>query len=296
MKVLVTGANGFIGQAFTRRLGTDPSVSTIGVVRSGALHGLDATCSIVNADLSVRGWSKVLPQGIDRVVHLAQSRRYREFPDGAPDMVALNVDATFELIHWASQHNVRRFIFASTGNVYAPSQDFLVEESPCDPGSMYAATKLCGESLVRQYARQIEVVVVRLFGVYGPKQRGMLIDNLIERVSRNDEINLARGGGLHLCPLYIDDCVEMLCRLLTERSKGSGTYNLCGNEKLSLEQIVSNIASVLMQQPRFRNIEDDPRYLLGCNKKFSRDFGFSPTVTFDDGIVRTIKAHKTVSS
>mgnify|MGYP001567788928 CR=1 FL=1 len=294
MKILVTGANGFIGQAFTRRLGTQSNVSLIGIVR-GDVHGLEAACQIVKADLSVRGWTEVVPQGVDTVVHLAQSRRYRDFPNGASDMVALNVDATFELVQWASQHRVKRFIFASTGNVYAASRDFLVEESHCEPASMYAVTKLCGESLVRQYASHLEVVIVRLFGVYGPNQRGMLISNLIEQVEKKEEVCLAQGVGLYLTPLYIDDCVDMLCRLVTEGPLGSVIYNLSGSEELSLAQIVSGIGSVMMQQPRLKNIEGEPLYLLGSNKKFARDFGFSPRIAFEDGIDRTVRARHFVS-
>jgi hypothetical protein len=146
--VLITGSAGFIG----RRVADRWEQGSLGRVRFGwsARRGFD---------LSVAGWTRGLPgDGADVVVHLAQSRRYREFPEGADDMFRVNVAATSELLEWSRTHGVGRFLFASTGTIYAPGPGKLAESAECRPGSMYAATKLAAELLIQRYAGLFDVV------------------------------------------------------------------------------------------------------------------------------------------
>jgi UDP-glucose 4-epimerase len=283
VRVLVTGAAGFVGRALCRRLLAEPGLSVAAVVRDGRGGG-EPRYTEVQADLAAPGWTRSLPEQVDVVVHLAQSRRYREFPAGAPDMVAVNVDAAFELVHWAASHAVRRFLLASTGNVYRPSQAPLDEEAPCEPTSLYAATKLSAEHLVRQYAGLIEVSVLRLFGVYGPGQRGMLVPAMIDRVRRGEEVVLAGGIGLYLTPLHVGDCVEMLLCAARAGSQGHGVYNLCGGEGLSLREIVELIGAAVGCEPRVRATDGVPQSLIGNGARFERVFGYRPRVSFRDAI------------
>jgi UDP-glucose 4-epimerase len=199
-------------------------------------------------------------------------------------MMAINVDAAFELAHWAAVSGTRRFLLASTGNVYRASAVALDEHSPCEPESMYAATKLCAEHLVQQYQQLMEVIIFRLFGVYGPGQEGMLIPSLIGRVARGEEIVLAHGKGLFITPLHVQDCVEMILAATRSTTERRGTFNLCGSETLHLGEIVRMIGEIIGQPPRIRITDDMPRYLIGKNDSFGKAFGLTPTVRFREGL------------
>src|SRR5207245_1959041 len=84
----------------------------------------------------------------DAVAHLAQSRAHRQGLEGAADLFAVNVAATFRLLHWAKGAGVRRFLFASSATVYRPQSGRLTEASPCAPSGFYAASKLAAEQLL----------------------------------------------------------------------------------------------------------------------------------------------------
>jgi nucleoside-diphosphate-sugar epimerase len=204
-------------------------------------------------------------------------------------MIAVGVTATTALLDWARRRSVQKFLFASTGNVYTPSTDRLTENSHCSPSNMYAATKLSAEYICEQYTGFFSVIIARLFGIYGPGQKTMLIHDMIRRVSTGDSIQLAQGIGLWLTPLYIDDCVQGLERLLLDHSDLSGVYNFGGTETLSLKEIALEIGSAIGKEPRFEANDNIPRSLIGdCGKLFTA-LNWAPEVSFKEGIQRTTR-------
>jgi nucleoside-diphosphate-sugar epimerase len=243
------------------------------------------------ADLATPEWLNVLPPEADFVVYLAQSRRYRDFPDGAADMLRINVYAVFELLEWARKHGVRKFLYASTGNVYRPGAALLHETDPCEPASLYAATKLSAEHLIRQYRRFFQTTILRLFSVYGPRQPDMIVPMMVERVRTGQEITLAQGVGLYFTPLYVSDCVDMLMGLLmgAQLSAETEIYNLAGNDVVQLDEVVELIASMLGVSPLVRHTDNTPTYLLGSNEKIRRTLGWKPVVDFATGLRRTMQ-------
>lgn len=290
MKILLTGVSGFIGHALAARLAGDSDVEVIGMVRDAGSR-LPVGVRGVLTDLAESRWVAALPGAVDVVIHLAQSKQYRDFPDGSRDMVAVNIDATVGLLDWAARVGVKRFVFASTGNVYRPGSVPLDEDAPCDPGSMYAASKLCAELLVRQYAKLVEPCILRVFGVYGPGQTGMLIPSMIGRITTGQEITLAQGIGLRLTLLNIQDCVEMLVRVIrADRYEGT-TFNLCGNEIASLGDIVKRLGVLLNQEPHIRISDAAPQYLLGDNARFVKQFGYRPLVRLEEGLEQVVEEY-----
>lgn len=289
MNILITGATGFIGSAllshFRKNTELDIYVPTRG--ESGLRNGVN----YLSCDLSLKGFTSCFPAKIDTIVHLAQSKNYRDFPEQANDIYNVNVSSTQELLEWSRCNSVRKFILASSGNVYKRSSMPLSEESPCFPMDFYGRTKLMAELLAENYKDFFNVRVIRIFGVYGPGQTGMLVSNIIERVKNNEVVTLGQNVGLEFTPLYIDDCVNMIYKMLINEGKQT-IYNLCGSEKVSLISLAEDIGLAVNIKPKFEINQTTPIRLIGDNSRFITEFEYDIQFDLTAGINKTVNRNQ----
>lgn len=283
MNVLITGVNGFIGQHLSRSLAREHHV--YGVSRVELSAGERASINFIYADLSDSAFVDTLPRDIDCVIHLAQSQQYRDFPGGADDMRRINIDATCTLLEWARKTGVQQFVFTSSANVYSGSTKLLVESDDTLPGSFYGASKLAAEHLVRQYQAYFQVDILRLFTVYGPGQKGMLIPNLIERIATGQIVTLAKGIGLYLTPIYINDVVGVIKKLIGN-SSGSGfrLFNVCGDNVSSLAEIVDMLEHAIGRKANVDFVDASVPYFTGANGALKQGAGFSSFTSLSVGL------------
>lgn len=291
MNILITGASGFIGQHLVKLLSTEHHV--FGVIRRG--RSLEQHATPVIADLTDQEWTRYLPGDIDCIVHLAQSSKYRDFPDGVLDMRMVNIDATVTLLEWARKTGVKQFVFSSTANVYAPSASSLLETSSAIPGSFYGATKLAAEHLARQYQKYFQVDILRLFTVFGTGQTGMLISNVIERIRSGQEITLAKGEGIYLSPVYVGDVVNVIKRLLSiPAERDSRLMNVCGNHAASLSEIL-RIMELLLKRSAITHITDEEvAFFIGNNNKLRKLMADYQFLDLESGLELTICPKATI--
>ena len=127
MKILITGAKGFLGSAFVNELAKAGKHEIIALVKDAGPNS--NTVKYISADLSNSSFTDNIPGTADCVIYLAQSNHYRNFPSGASDMFAVNTAAVASLLDWSSKNGVKKFIYASTGNVYEPRQELLKRNS-----------------------------------------------------------------------------------------------------------------------------------------------------------------------
>ena len=141
-----------------------------------------------------------------------------------------------------------------------------------------------------QYGLLFQTTIMRMFGIYGPGQKEMTIPSVMDRLRSHEEIVLAQGAGLYFTPLFIDDCVEMIRRLVkTKMSSGNEIVNIAGNEVVHLGLVVRLLSEQLRISPSTRLTDDAPMYLQGSNKKICRMLEYQPSVSFEAGIVKTIQ-------
>jgi UDP-glucose 4-epimerase len=277
VRILVTGAGGFIGQHLLDRLGDEHELFPL--VRAAP----DDSREWVVQDLAQPLELARLPKRIDAVIHLAQSRRYREFPDGAEDMYAINVDSTFHLLEYARCAGAQSFLLASTGGIYGYSYEALVETSPANPLNFYLTSKHVAESLVGNYQAFLRTVVFRFFFAYGSGQEGMVVPTLLEKVRKGDQISIAGRPGQRINPIHVSDVVEAFPKAL--ELERSDVFNIAGDEVVSVRKLVSMIEQATGESANVRHIE--PEYegdLVGDNSRMKNVLGVSPRVSLLDGI------------
>lgn len=281
MDILLTGANGLIGHSLARHLSAKHHISAI--TNEPLSADLLPVVNSIEQDLAFELNYMRLPEKVDAVVHLAQSRHFREFPNAMEDIFAVNTHSTMRLAEYARKAGANCFIFASTGGVYAPSKTKLVETDTIAPSNFYASTKYAAELLISNFKPFMRIVILRFFFVYGPRQRNMLIPNLVARVKQGLPIVIEGNPGLSINPIYVEDAIKVFGPLLSRPFEG--VFNVAGDETISMTELVGEIASIYGREPviEYRESSQSAR-LLGDNTRMKHELGVVPSVRVQDGL------------
>jgi UDP-glucose 4-epimerase len=295
VKLLVTGATGFLGSALIGRACTDHDV--VAVARLPPANADAAGPVWVQADLASRQLTRRLPSDIDAVIHLAQSRYSRDFPEHALDIVEVNVSATAALIDHAVRHGAKRFVFASTATVYRPSHRPIREDAPLDCSDGYAASKRAAEMLIGAYQGLISCWVLRVFTPYGAGQRpDRLIPSLVDRVRQGEPLAIDGRRGLLLSPIHVADVVEAMMAAATSDTEEVCTLNVGGAEALGISEIATVIGELAGRSPLLRFTDrPEPGGYVADRAAFSRRYPSLPRPrSFRDGIATLVKSEASV--
>ena len=234
--VLVTGAGGLLGSYLV------PLLREQWEVLAPGREGLDLGRPVDPASL---------PPKIDAVIYLAQSSRFREFPDTADDIFRVNTAGPLALLDYARRAGATNFVYASTGGVYAPGDSPITETSPLvSPMGFYPASKRSAEILAETYAPYMHVAILRYFFIYGAGQkREMLIPRLADSVREGRPVTLQGESGLRITPVHASDAAR--ATLAAARLDRSATVNIAGPETLSIRDICEAIGRKAGVEPEF---------------------------------------------
>jgi UDP-glucose 4-epimerase len=256
MQILILGSGGYIGKNLVKKL-TDFGAHVIECTSS--ISGLfDPKTGIISESFSI-------PVGTECIFYLSQSPYYRQMPDGLEHLLGVNTYSPIKIANLARRAGVKKFIYASTGNVYAPSFLPLSETDLVRRDDWYSLSKIHAEECLQNFSDDLEVICTRIFGVYGPKQKDKLVPNLIKAVKSESPIKLeAQDGaikyGLNISLCYIDDLVDIFTSIATSQIGFSGVINLAGQEALNIGDIAKEIGRLLNIEPRIV-FSDTPRKL-----------------------------------
>lgn len=292
-RYLVTGATGLIGRCLLPLLNNEGS-RIFALVRpesrSSLLEGY-ANVKLIEGDLSDPTVADDLPEQVDTVIHLAQARNYRAFPNHAQGMFDVNVQACFRLLEYARKVGVGNVVLASSGIVYGEGSKPFEEAEPMrfDPHQLgfYYTTKFCAEMLARNYADLLPIIVLRFFFVYGPGQeRNMLLPRLVRNICSGIPITLSCEDGITINPIYVTDAAQAVARAALVNC--GEVINVAGSEALSLRYICQTIGSIVGKDPVFERVEDSgPQAWLGDMVKMERLLGRAST-PIDIGLAKLV--------
>lgn len=242
--VLVTGASGFTGGHLCRYL-VSSGYGVRALVRETSnisnLKKLDL--EIAYGDVTEPSSLSEAVRGIETVYHIAALYRQENVPTSL--FWEVNVNGTKNILEASLKAGVQRFVHCSTVGVQGEISNPPAKEThPYNPGDEYQRTKMEGEKLAIRFFRENELpgVVVRPVGMYGPGDTRFL--KLFKHIKSGKFIMFGNGEVLyHLT--YIDDLVYGF-ELCGRKKEALGqTYNICGNEYVTLNQLVATIAGAL---------------------------------------------------
>lgn len=232
----VTGSSGFIGSHLVHAL------------KKLNIKILEISRSVNSTDIT--NWEQVenlQPQ--DLVYHLAGITNIREAFANPRHVYLTNYIGTLNILEWCRIHDIKKMVFVSTFVYGIPEYLPIDEKHPVNPNNPYSQSKLLSEKLCEGYCRDygLNVVILRLFNIYGPGQKG---DFLIPRIL----CQLAGGEVVLGNPvpkrdfLYLDDVVEAL--LATSRSSISGfnVINIGSGRSYSVEEIANMLVGIYFEQ------------------------------------------------
>lgn len=280
-KILITGANGFIGNHLLHSLIGKHEL--FGMVRElkSIPHPKDVQWIV--HDLTQPLDHSILPRQLDTIIHLAQSKQYKNFPEGAKDIFEINIRSTFELLEYARKVGVQRFLFASSGGIYGYSYEKFVETDPVSPLNFYLSSKHSAELLIANYRQFFCTIVFRFFFVYGPGQKGMLVPTLINKVKQGEPIAIEGNPGILINPIYVEDAIRVFEPAL--RLQISDLFNVAGDEQVTITDLVKIIEKVVGKKAMitYKNIHFQGN-LVGDNTRMKERLNVYPVMTLIDGL------------
>ena len=290
MNILVTGANGLLGRYLVELLSNYHKVFAIVKDKEKLNFELNDNISAIEIDLSLID-TKLFPKNIDVVYYLAQSNRFREFPEGVDDMLSINVVAPNILAKWAVKSGVKKFIYASSGGVYTnpnkPVKEFF-DINANEKLGFYLNSKLSAEMLLKNYASLFETfAIIRPFFMYGVGQNEtMLIPRLISSVQNEKEITLNGENGIKINPIYVTDAAKAVANILD--LSGEYIINIAGEEVVSLRELCIKIGQAVDKEPIFK-INDVSQNDLVADIETMRKELIEPKVNLKIGIEKMVK-------
>jgi UDP-glucuronate 4-epimerase len=315
-RVVLTGAAGFIGSHVAEAL----------VARGDEVVGLDnfdpfypralkeanlaalrssPRFRLVEGDIRDRALVTGLLDAAAAVVHLAARAGVRPSLDDPALYASVNVEGTAVLLEAARRSEVRRFVFGSSSSVYGDTAPvpFSEEWPALQPVSPYAATKRAGELLCAAFAHLygLRAIALRLFTVYGPRQRpDLAIHTFTRLIAEGRPIPFYGDGSSERDYTYISDIVAGVLAALdwTGLPDGAGALeivNLGGSRTTRLDALVALISAALGREARLERMPAQPgdvHRTCADVRKAGRLLGYRPGTTVEEGIPRFVRWYR----
>ena len=296
MKLLVTGAAGFIGSTYVRLVEDEHDVVVLDkLTYAGRRENLPDGVELVVGSIEDRALVSELAEGVDAIVNFAaESHVDRSIAD--QDVFArTHVIGTSVLLDAARERGVSRYLQVSTDEVYGsiPEGSFT-ESSPLDPSSPYSATKAGGDLLVSAHAHTygVEALICRGSNNYGPRQYPeKLIPLCVLNALHGDPLPVYGDGRQVRNWLYVDDFCRAIHAVLL-RGRPGEAYNVGGPDECENLEVVKRILELTgRDESLIEHVRDRPghdrRYSLSSDKLRS-ELVWEPQVRFAEGLERTV--------
>lgn len=237
---------------------------------------------------------------IDLVVHLAALAGVRPSIERPLEYEEVNIRGTMNLWELCKEFGINKFVCASSSSVYGNNEKtpFSETDNVDRPISPYAATKKCGEILghVYHHLYRIDMVQLRFFTVYGPRQRpDLAIHKFTKLISESKEIPFYGDGTTARDYTFIDDIIDGIMKSITYLENTENVYeiiNLGENEVINLKEMLSAIEGEMQKEAAKKPMPMQPGDVSKTNADISKAkylIGYQPGTNFQNGIKKFVE-------
>ncbi len=312
-KIVITGADGFIGSHLSEKLvKMNYDVTALTLYNSFGSHGWLDQCDkdilnkmkLVQGDIRDPNSMRELLENQDVIFHLASliAIPYSYF---SPDSyLETNVKGTMNILQAAKIHNLKKIIHTSTSEVYGSAKFVpITEDHPIIGQSPYSASKIAADQMAISFSRSfgLPVTIVRPFNTYGPRQslRAVIPSIILQLLQNKKEINL---GSLEPTRdfSFVEDTVNGFLYSLEDQSNNGSVFNFGSGFEISIKDLVKTIAEIMgvkykisLEKERLRPEKSEVNRLFCSYQKAESYLGWKPVYSgikgFKKGISRTIE-------
>jgi len=274
MRVLVTGATGFVGMHTVRRFIQQGHEVVVLVRRTSSKEKIDGLkklgAKICFGDIRNKNSLRKLPKNVDKVCHLAallnhSISEFRPFYE-------TNVFGTKNLMDYCLKNNVEHFIFTSSIAVYGVSKDRVVNEnSACNPSTPYGISKYKAEKLLFQSSSDLTITILRPPTVYGPGGGGGVLEMaryVKQKLENNRPLIYIGRHGVSLSLCYIDNLIQALVQ--AARKEINGVFLIDDGRHYTEREVLRAIWRVLNSEPIEMSIPKPIFHMIALSGELTR--------------------------
>jgi dTDP-glucose 4,6-dehydratase len=304
-RVLVTGADGFIGSHLVERL-VRAGHEVVAVVRPRSVTGTselelrnlgsvrDELAAVIAVDIAgPDACTRMLEAAPQLVFHLAADAFVERSFAQPHEVLRTNLGGTMSCLELARRSSVlERTVVISSSEVYGSAQrPTMAEDHPLEPTSPYAASKLAADRMALAFARtyDLPIAVVRPFNTYGPRHVYDVIPKFIARALRGEPLQVFGDGTQQRDFTYVDDMVDALMLAATAPECIARATNFGSGTAVTITDIAHRIAA-LVGNARIEHVDMRRAEVarLCCDASFARALGWHARIGLDEGIARNL--------
>jgi UDP-glucose 4-epimerase len=293
---LVTGGSGFIGSHVVDKLleaGAGEVVVVDKQVQRENLADAEDTARlrVVEGDVTDADVLDSLLEGVDGVFHMAvlplgpcdQSPR---------DCLEVNVVGSFNVFDAARRAGIEKVVFSSASSVYGDTNETMDESHPLGARTMYGASKVAGEYFLRAFGdlHGLDYVILRYMNVYGPRQGGGLVINVLKRIQSGEAPTIMGDGSQSFDFVHVADVASANVAAMASEVSGA-EFNVGGGNEVTVREIVERLIDLSGSELE-PQIDASARVPMtrrvGSSEKAMRELGWKPAFDLDRGLADVI--------
>ena len=298
--VLVTGGAGFIGSHLVPQLlEKGHKVTVLDNLSTGKLENLEGVLDhpkfmFQRRDILDKTIPKEVFDGFDSIIHLAALIDISASVADPRQNHEVNVDGTFNMLHEAIKHNVKKFVFASSTAVYGDAKTLPLQENiALRPISPYAASKVAGEAYCSAFAScfGLETIALRFFNIYGKRSENSpysgVITKFLQKIIKGRVLTIDGDGKQTRDFIHVSDIVKAVILALEHEGLKGEVFNVCTGVPTSINQLAATLKRVTGKNP---NVKYGPARLgdirsnYGDPAKAAENLGFKASVDLTKGL------------